>query len=214
MKSLTMDEVVQGDIAHKYLHGRLSEEHKALFEQFLLDNPEMIEQLQIDQLLKAHIKKLPAKRPSIREAWHQLMGKPMYYACTFALAFILGIYASPTFNTGEQAALNGNIEITYVSNLRGDTQAPDSIVSLSDELDTLLLVLQPTTQQKQNYLVTVTAQEKNLTLIDSSAYSTNEMGEIMLPLGRSRLNPGLIKIDFAPIGQPSQKESMLVKLIR
>lgn len=214
MNSLTKEEVVQQDLAHKYLHGRLSEEQTASFELLLMENPDMVEQLQIDRLLQAHVKQLEAKRPSIREVWHQIMDKPIYYACTFALAFVLGVYISPALTTDEKSGLQGNIEIAYVSSLRGDSNSPDTVVSLNDEVDTLLLVLQPSTQQKLDYLVTVTAQEKQLKLIEGATYSTNDFGEIMLPMGKSRLNPGLIKIDFAPIGQPSLQESLVVKLTR
>ena len=212
MKTLTRDEVLQQEFAHKYLHNRLNNEDKEAFEEFLMDNRDLAEQMQIDKVLQAHIKKVPVSRPTVREAWHQLVGKPLHYAFTFALAFVLGVFVTPYMTSEEGAGLQGNIEIAYVSNLRGETNAPDTVVSLDSQIDTLLLVLQPTAQQKLDYLVTVTAQEKQLVLIDEAVYSSNDFGEIKLPMGKSRLNPGLIKIDFAPVDKPSLKESLMVKL--
>ena len=212
MKTLTRDEVMQQDFAHKYLHNRLSSEETAAFEDFLMENRDMAEQMQIDKVLQAHVQKLPVSRPSIRETWHQLVGKPLHYAFTFALAFVLGVYLTPHLTSDDPIALQGNIEIAYVSSLRGETNAPDTVISLDSQIDTLLLVLQPTAQQKLDYLVTVTEQEKQLVLIDEAIYSSNDFGEIKLPMGKSRLNPGLIKIDFAPVNKPSLKESLMVKL--
>ena len=214
MKTLTREEVEQQDLAHKYLHGRLSQEQAVAFETFLMDNNDMVEQLQIDGLLQTHVKKVPVSKPTVRQAWHQLMGKPLTYACTFLLAFVLGVFVNPKLLPEQEVGLQGNIEIAYVSSLRGDTESPDSVVSLDDQIDTLLLVLQPTSSQKLDYLVTVTEQNNKLVLIDNARYSSNDLGEIKLPVGKSRLHPGLIKIDFAPVSNPTLTESLVVKLTR
>lgn len=90
MKPMDREFIEQHDIAQRYLHGRLTPEEAEEFEVYLMDNPEMIEELELDSIFVSHTASLKNLEQKPAPWWAWFWQKPAG-ASFSTLCFSVGI---------------------------------------------------------------------------------------------------------------------------
>lgn len=202
---MNQEYINQNDIAHRYIHNKLTPEEASEFEVYLMDNHDAVVNLQLDMLFKKHLKK---QRKGFFSRLHlnNLAGftQPAFTFCFGVLfASIIGYF---TYNS---SGSTGHIELVYLSDLRGAADTPDSTYSLSQGAGQLLLVLQPsiTTSEPFDVLIKYAQQQQ---IIMNTQVNPNSVGDIVVALPTKSLTPGVIDIEYGPKHDVTQRHNLKV----
>ena len=209
MKPMDRDFIDKHDIAQRYLHGRLTPEEAEEFEVYLMDNPEMVEELEIDGLLKS---RLPNSRSanSVKRGHTKYMdwflSTPLRSIASTAAVCTLVFTMLPSPDSTPGVDLTRPTDLISLSVTRNSTGLPDASLSLSENTSTVILVIQAEQGEVDSYQVTVTNQTTKAVMTDEAFY-TNSKGELFVPVKLANLESGIVSIDYMQPSSPESKRS-------
>jgi hypothetical protein len=209
MKPMDQQYIEKHDIAHRYLHGRLTPEETQEFEVYLMDNPEMVEVLEVDQLLTVELEQTdlqPVSQSKKFSLLNMLFGSPsgaslVTFGCC-ALLFVL----LPQTTTLVGTDLSQPTDLVSLSETRSGSGSIDAVISLSENTSTVILIIQTKYSENGIYNVTVRGQTSD-SLITNGQFNANSKGELFVPLDMHKMHPGLITIEYMQHSKPATKRS-------
>ena len=211
----------QHNVIERYLQQKLTREEKAELEVYLLDKPELLEQLELDSIMKEHL-------PSVQEHttsnnvlvdsevlvpwWQAIWAKPLL---TSTLSFVFGVVVVLLINGNNDgsAPYSGTIDLIEVSPLRSSPAqgTPDATYSLSSNADRLMLLLQPGFIESETVIVTIKKRSNN-TYLFNEQMNINGQGDVVVYLDKAKFEPGAFDIDIRPIGQPNDLSPLWIEI--
>lgn len=180
--------IEQNDIARKYMQGRLTPEEAADFEVYLMDKPELVEEMELDGLFDKHVDKTEtAKNNSKHFFFNWLSIDLMKYAFVMAVAFILGTLV-------DKDQVSGGSNIYYLSNMRGDTEIYAEKIRLNEKHSYFIFVLQPEIQEHKEQTIKLKLSESEGDFEEVVNIFPNESGDLVIPITMKKLKPGKLRI--------------------
>lgn len=136
MNNIDADYISQHDIAQRYLQGKLTPEETVEFEEYLMDKPELLEQLELDSVMVEHLPNVfnspPKTAQNKRSRWTPLFSHITAIAACSLLAVTLWL-GQPN----SEISPNFSPNIVYLENYRSAT----NITTLSFKLDEAFKVI-------------------------------------------------------------------------
>lgn len=175
---MTRHYIQEHDIVMKYLRGELSIAQQTEFEQFYLDDPETLDQLEAASALQAH---LPRKTPS--SAGRRWFSLPTM-VCS-AASLLLGIALILPFQIGGGPVVQPNIRTIVIDTNRG----AESIVHIDRRPGEELIVLRLPVATAETGL-TLQLYRNGREVLETSGLSSDYLGDVLLALPITLLADG------------------------
>jgi hypothetical protein len=206
MKPIDRTYIDEHDIAQRYLHGGLTPEESEEFEVYILENPEILEELELSEAMKKFMPKPDSETQGFKylqsKLWSILFPATVLAVAFSALAFML----IPSLQF-EAPRSYGQTEIVYLSSMRsGDT----STYTVDGTTEQLVLVLNA--QQDGSTLFDVEATFADRTVF-SGAIQQDASGDLIVALPLSEIKGGLLEVQYKNQENPtnSGKSSLLIE---
>ena len=181
----------QFDISRRYLNGTLSPEERIEFEEYILDKPEIIEQLELDRVILAGLKKQPVKTKAA-VFWQPWYSHSLAAAASVALVavLLLDFVESPTGYGGETRLVSP--EIVYLETFR--SQELRTEVAFYAGADFTYLIAAVPSAEKEVFTVSLhddSDNEFSMVLAESVA---NSEGDLVITLDKNRIKSGMYSV--------------------
>lgn len=202
MAAMTLDTIRKHNIVHKYLRGKLTPEEVIEFEVFVLDKPELIEELELDGAFSACFPDAIAEPAKPAFDWRQFWHFPaLSSAATIMFALLVWtVWPEPAASPAQHSGL-GAAQVVYFDTLRSGDQAPRRL-HLQPGITNLTLVLTPTHFNQSPYQVELANQRS--TAFSVSDLTINGMGELTLSIPAGQLDAGLYQVTITSAMQQSE----------
>ncbi|MDU0352778.1 hypothetical protein RS130_01530 [Paraglaciecola aquimarina] len=216
---LVMDDkyITENDIVKRYLHNKLTPEETVEFEEYIMDKPELLEQLELDSVF---VQTLPEAFENEQTAnqiqaesskyvkpsfWQILWGTPMRASLVtlgISAGVFLGMFEYKLLNSNPSQIYSESYEIAYLSNLRSSQTNQSQDIYAPSGKSTVILVLQ--TQLVAYEEVDVLVKNKvNQLVIASIPKTANSEGDVLLPVAINDHNPYMLEITLTPKKNPN-----------
>lgn len=167
---MTRHYIQEHDIVMKYLRGELSIAQQTEFEQFYLDDPETLDQLEAASALQMH---LPRKTPS--SAGRRWFSLPTM-VCS-AASLLLGIALILPFQIGQGPVVQPNIRTIVIDSNRG----AESVVRIDRRPGEELMVLRlPVATVETDLTLRLTRNGREI--LETPGLSSDYLGDVVLAL--------------------------------
>jgi hypothetical protein len=176
--------IEENDIVMKYLRGELAIAQQTEFEQFYLDDPETLDQLEAAMALHAH---LPGRTSSVAAVrWFSLPT----IICS-AASLLLGIALILPFKFGQEPLVQPNIRTIVIDTNRGAA----SMVSVDRRPGEKLIVLRLPLASSEADL-TLALSRNGEEVLETSGLSSDYLGDVLvaLPVGLLADGPTLLSL--------------------
>ncbi|GAA6182960.1 MULTISPECIES: hypothetical protein [Alteromonadaceae] len=202
------------DIANRYMQGKLCAEECEEFEIYLMENPDVVDQLQLDSMF---IKALPflAQSPKQKPTfWQLLFATPARASigtlCAGALLFSLVVNFEHLVTSNSTFS---SPSMVYVSSARGNTSNVDQTFSLNDVSSSVSLVLQDEFDVTKTYQINMFINSSSSPIYTAS-YTPNTEGEVVISVDKEMLQVGLIEIQYSLDESNNRNKKSLVVAVR
>ncbi|MEP0355294.1 hypothetical protein [Paraglaciecola sp.] len=204
------DETInQNDIVQKYLHNKLTPEETVEFEEYIMDKPHLLEQLELDSVMVEHL-------PSVQEIPVQSrLFSSIFKTIAFAapvlccVVLLLILFNEPS----TMYTANNNSHIHYLENLRSVNKKITENITVERNTRSLMIVATPyvLAEQHQVSLINPLTSE----LIYSDVKKLSELGQLNVLVNGNVIDLGLVKLRVEPIyeNQALENSSIEVELV-
>ncbi|MEP1554376.1 MAG: hypothetical protein ABJJ44_03155 [Paraglaciecola sp.] len=205
--------ITQNDIIHKYLHNKLTPEEVMAFEEYIMDKPHLLEQLELDSVMVETIplvnesngnnaSRAQSPKPSF---WDVLFGTPLKASLGTGLACALVIVLLlPNMQSSTTPAI-GNLELFYLSDVRSNDYEQKFAVAKSAE--TLIFVLEAEFEQITPFTVSLTNESTGQPIFTNIPYTPSDVGEIYVPVSVQDMPKGNYQFEYYPANNQSKLQS-------
>jgi hypothetical protein len=164
---MTKHHIQENDIVMKYLRGELSIDQQIEFEQFYLDDPETLDQLEAASALKMH---LPRQTSPKAGRWFSLPTM----VCS-AAGVLLGIALILPFQIGQGPAVQPNIRTIVIDTNRG----AESVVRIDRRPGEELIILRlPVATAEED--LTLLFSRNGEKIMETTGLSSDYLGDVLL----------------------------------
>ncbi len=186
----------RADFHQRYLHKKLSDSERIAFELYLLDHPEMVDTLEIDQLYQQTLADAVNHNLASSGFWHWIRAHcwatPMRASfCTFAacaVVFALSHTGGGNTGTGVSKGLVSS-QVEYLETVRS-ASAELPVFVLKKDSDVMALMVQTYfAKPDATYWVKVTAKAAERVVMEYQVKG-NEHGELLVALTREQVHIG------------------------
>lgn len=215
---MNLDYIKQQDIARRYLQGKLSAVDNTLFEEFILDKPELITQLELDDILLNNLSKSDDKSKIAPPAVPVIMGQTLHDVWKLGLAAAIGALMVMPFvqqrsveqiNSGQ---LEGNNHIAYLESARSVNTTIKNIV-ISADAQQLILMIQPATLDESIFSVSFKQDgEEKVNTYNTQSQLANS-GDLIITLPTNILKQGRYSLELSGVNS-SFKQTFVFELTR
>ena len=206
MSNMSAKYIKENNISSRYLHGHLTPEESIQFEQYLMDKPELIEQLEIDMAFKSRLVDYDfgAEKPKTLRNWFFNTPLGASFSTLTACCMVFYLYSvngngPADFHPG--ALLAKQSQVVFLDTLRGSGDMPQSptsiLISKGTKSISLGIPLDP------NYPDIEYKTRISHPKIVNGQYSTpcrlaDQSGHFFITLDENPLQEGLYIIDSIP----------------
>jgi hypothetical protein len=179
----------QHDIALRYLQGKLTPEETVEFEEYILDKPKLLEQLEVDSVLKIHLPNvhiINTSSPKIRKPFGWF-STPLRASVATAFACVFILWVAVPKKEFSATHFTASPDIVYLETFRsaGNTQE----ISVDNSHRSILLVIDLSGLPEKMYSFKLFDQNE-IERMDKNGLSTNSLGELIISLPTKVLNSG------------------------
>jgi hypothetical protein len=226
--------IAENDVIKRYLKDKLTAQETTEFEEYILDKPELLEQIELDAILVENystaleevnkedaenvdenfistIKRL-LDRPLVQNV-ASIVNRPLVNSIA---SFAFGVVVILFINTSnvDKTPYSGTIDLVEVSPLRSSSSedVPDATYSLSNNADHIMLLLQPGFIESESVMVTITRRSDG-GVVFSEKVSVNSSGDLVVVLRRISIIPELYNVSIHN-NQGSESEIKLALLVK
>lgn len=203
--------IEKNNIVERYLRGTLSPEESTEFEQYFLDKPDLLEQLELDHLLYQQLPQAEVIKDKSWGyiVWEHLFGSPVksltMIACTCLLSVlvVVGILHEPDMVTGSG-------QVVYTDTYRSNQPQKRVNIELQQGVENLVLVT-PVEVFNQHYRVVVVEEDNGRELLNNNTW-VNADGELTIVLPVELLKSGnyVLKVSAIEQNTPNQNKEVLL----
>lgn len=209
MIPMDRDYIDRHDVTHRYVHGGLSAEEMAEFEVFLMDHPDVLEQVQLEQVMRTGLRTQQQEKPS---AFSGRLGKWMWsWPTAVATTFVVFMASYLALSPKELAP---NMPVMYVHEYRSANLENLNAVVL-DEIhhSHVLLVLQPGNMQASQFQLSIISEVSGAPLITQQNVSISPTGDITVPVAVNNITRGRYQVVLVPIGSDQAAEEFVINVM-
>lgn len=181
---MTRDYVVANDIVMKYLRGELSVVEQAEFEQFYLDDPETLNELEAASALKAHLPRTTVAGKPLR--WLSLPAM----VCS-AAGVLLGLALTLPFQTSQGPIVQPNVRTIVIDTNRG----AESVLRIDHRPgEQLIVVRMPIATSEEDLMLLISRSGEQI--LETTGLSSDYLGDVqvVLPVVLFRDGPALLSL--------------------
>ncbi|MFT2089984.1 hypothetical protein [Paraglaciecola sp. 2405UD69-4] len=203
-KKMDDDYINQNDTVQRYLHNKLTPEETVEFEEYIMDKPHLLEQLELDSVMVETMPKveLGKSKPSF---WQGIFGTPLKASLGTGLACALAaVLLLPAIQPPSSPAI-GNLELFYLSDVRSDDY--EQKFKVAPSADTLIFVLEAEFEQVTPFNVSLTSESTDQTIFAELTYLPSEVGEIYVPISVQDMPNGKYEFEYYPANDKSKVQS-------
>lgn len=199
--------IEQNDIAHKYLTGQLSDAELEEFEVYLMDNPSVIDDLNVEEVMSAGMSAIKEPEGVARPS-QPAIALPFWQKSSIATAlgsFVLGVLTMMVFNI-DRGPINSP-QIQYLvteSSVRGGSDDTPPVEFEFDESsfargsrDQFTLVIDPEDTKIDEYRVSITRTEfdhEGANAKETARVLPNSEGQVVLSFNTADFEPGVFEL--------------------
>lgn len=213
MNNMDKQYIEQHGIVGKYLQGQLTGEESTAFEEYLMDNPHMVEQLELDQLMT---QAMPAafsqlqqdKQTKPRSFWWWLQNPLSASFATMVVCVLCFPLVSHLFMArDDDPSVIANPPQVYLAPVRGELEQVQMPVILIGNNDRLFeLTIQPSDYSATQYEIEIkTIDSDNVTLV-AQPFEVMPSGDIKLLLPAKFYLEGKYQLTAKPINSSAAIE--------
>ncbi len=198
--------IEENEIGLKYLKGQLTNEQLEQFEIYMMDNPDILDDLNMEQLMVDGSCVSHKAEPVFKLSFIRSLFGDWRLVNSLA-SFALGLVAMAMFSI-ERVSVN-SVEIQYLvaqDSVRGSDDSPtvefefDKASFERSSRDQFVLVVEPNTIEKERFKVTISRLEKSEKtdlIVEVNRIITNSQGRVALTLRVNDFTPGeyLVELD-------------------
>ena len=184
------------EMAQRYLRGELPEPEIEAFETYLMDNPQIVEHLELDEVFSVCLPEAGQQQKQGFTLWGWVTNTPMGASvATFAMTVLLALPLTLSFfptPSEQQGIATGNV--LFLETLRSSNINIPTLYL--DSADTnAVLYLQTDLLDKHDVNVQVVTHSSRETVVDTSGQLMN--GELVLAIPRNRLKAGIYELNVS-----------------
>ena len=188
--------IEDNNIDVKYLRNQLNDEELEGFEVYLIEHPEMVEQLELDDVLKANLS--TRKYLTSRRIYFPNLLNPNFWS--HIAAFGIGAFSIFTMlsmvNGGNSYETSKFKNIVYLSETRSSKSDATEIFVSKNANDFIMLVLETDVKPSVVVDVSLISQETGLIAFQSEL-EVNALGEILAPIALAKITEGFYRINVS-----------------
>lgn len=191
--------IEENDIAVRYLRRQLTPEETLEFEAYLIDKPELVKKLELDNVLIKNMprvmdmfeKNKPGKNWFIRLPWQASLAT--IAICFVAAQFIvLGYFEQ----AGQQDVVISDVKLNYVEPMRNVEQRTIGEYAISDGL--VVLSILPADPGAMQFDVSIYRQDTEEPVYEINGIEPQNTGEIVIALNVRSLGAGDYRMELKP----------------
>lgn len=196
--NMNADYISQHDIVQRYLKGKLTPEETVEFEEYILDKPELLEQLEVDSVMSEHLPNIAPKRSrrSIFRLLSNLLPWGISALCSVMLVTVL------IQNRDTTDLIQNNSQIYYVENLRSMHSSKQESISVNEDTTALVVVLTPQVLSVKHQIKLLDSASHEL--IYSNEQTLSEFGQLNVIINKNILERGAVLLEAIPLATENQ----------
>ena len=189
MSTFTPDD----DMLQQYIQQKLSPEDEEQLELWLAENPHVLEELELDLMMKENFQSPLTSEPTIKEHdnsliyWFNFLTRPVAYIPLVLLIVSTAYFLINSNTINRFTKIEPNASIIYLSNTRGGGS------SIKQPQKNFVVVLQLSQISQSEFTVKIAMDDKVnevITGLSLQNYTVFRNGEIVFPLKPSSLTQG------------------------
>lgn len=194
------------DMLQRYLHNKLSDSERVEFELHMLDNPALVDTVEIDHLYKQTLVDAVQHNKAGAGFWQWIRANcwasPMRASvCTFAACAIVFTLS----HTGGKSNGLVSSQVEYLETVRSASSALPVFVLKKDSDVMALMVQTYFAEPDATYSVTVTAKD-SARVVMAYQVKGNEHGELLVVLSREQVHSGVYIVEVTDAGENAPQE--------
>lgn len=206
-----------------YIQGKLTPEEVVEFEQYFLDEPELVEQIELEMALKQHLPDVEldaaiAKHQPKKVSWlakiMDSLRQPI--AASMAASVATAIICAVSFSwywQGKQATPDftgsGKVNLVYVSPMRSGVLDEQATLSMARGDEQVTLVLQPSDTTASTFNIKMLG-PKGKVVQAFNQIDVQGMGDLIIALPMQQLNEGTWTFEIRAVGQTDVVERLVL----
>lgn len=213
---MNLDYIEQQDITRSYLQGKLSASESASFEEFILDKPDMVAQLELDTILLQNLAKSTNKSEQL--AMLSSVGQSLHDVWKLGLAAALGALMVLPFvqyqsvSDGVVPEIEGHNHIAYLESSRSLNTTSKNIVITAD-VKQLILMIQPATLDENHFAVTLKQSGDEYANTYTTQSQLANSGDLIITIPAEGLKQGGYELSLNGLNS-SFKQTFAFELVR
>ena len=198
------DHETLAQLSQRYLHGKLNEEDTSSFEAYIIANPDVVEQLELDAALISGLKAY--KRPLFSRVSHRLsewLSPPTLVAsaCTFVLGVVVTNLLS---STAPVSPIQGVSNVVYLDTLRSFEPQQTTITIAKDNQHEFVFFLQTGPKQMGPFEVALWQDETNQAQLHLPFAPLSNTGEVIVTVPAKVLQSGNYTLDVTDVSSQAK----------
>ncbi len=200
MKPMDREYIQEFDVVHRYVHGKLTAEEMAEFEVYLMEHPELLEEVQIDQAFhqygqQASQVKKDENAGSLLPDWLKGAFGGVFASAAVVMVMVTGGLFDKGLTPVDSVSES---QIYYVQNLRSQEQQMLHKIALEKQADVLVLAVTPMSLSELHDMQLFDAKTNELIFKDTLKLSDD--GLLSIALRTSLLNNDRYSVKVVPQG--------------
>lgn len=189
----TQEIVEQEDVVHRYLHGKLTAEEQILFEEYVMEHPEILEHIQIDEIFVRSMGEVNSKRAVNKSRFWSTIK----WVGTGALGAYASVMLMTLINPSTPVAV-GIDQMVYIDTVRSSAPTLQRI-ALSKSNEQLALLLPTQFNQAGPFDVSIVDDDTNKTLVQIESVEKTEDDDIAVLVNSRMFKSGLYRLSSTDV---------------
>jgi hypothetical protein len=211
MNKINTDYINQHDVIRRYLKGKLSAEETLEFEEYMLDKPELLEQLELDSVMMEQLPNIPMKTSLVASTWWAWWRPTYSHLVAVAACAVMTVSLFMGGNNPTTSITTASPDILYLGNYR--SVQPMLSVDFSNAAQSKILVLSLPLVAEGEFDVLAENLDTLQREVLQHQLRANSEGELVVVLGTATLPAGRYNIDVQASSSAQQVMRNTIELI-
>lgn len=200
---IVSNDIEAKNLANRYLKGQLSPDEIVAFEEYILDKPELLEQLELDSILIETLPKIEESRvkPSLFSTFYASWRVLLPTACSLVLFVLLLLNSNPEIHETTS-------QIHYVENVRSASQDRTESIKIEADTGVLVLVVTPLVLSDMHEVILSNANG----LLYSKQQKLSEFGQLSILIDKSIIDSGKATLKVIPATRSHTESDELMEI--
>ena len=221
MMQLDKEMIQSGEMSERYLNGQLTPEEAAAFEDYLMDHPDLVAQLELDSVFKATLPEVQLSEPQQSKpqkpkqgfrSWFSWPTHPVITAAaTLGVCVLILPLIYPSASPPDYPVLV-NMEQVVLAPMRGATDTNRAVITTKPGDHYFEVVVETSDDSALAYRVDVVRESDGLPVVPRQTFKLHHSGELKLALPVDRFAPGNYRLTATPDTQAGKPDIFFFKV--